>query len=345
MKTFKLILFFTFFIGNIILSIYVFSNGFLIRRLSLSDTNSVSHLHLKKFNKCVILFIDALRFDFIFSKNSPLFGISTIEKLIQDEPNNAKLFKFIADPPTTTMQRIKALMTGSLPTFIDAGSNFDSYLIEDDNLIQQSYLNNKSVVILGDDTWLSLFDSKNLKEYDVYPSFNIKDLDSNDISVDASLGRLFKQNSDWNLIIAHYLGLDHCGHTFGPRHPVLKRKLNDIDKTISYVADSIDNETLLVVIGDHGMTETGDHGGDSTLELESALFFYSKTPIQSSIHKKQTIDRLVFKQVRQINLTPTLALLFGVPIPFSNLGIVIQDMFEFNKPSALYANFIQVNIK
>lgn len=48
------------------------------------------------------------------------------------------------------------------------------------------------------------------------------------------------------------------------------------------MTESIDETTLLVVIGDHGMTETGDHGGDSRLELESALFFYSKRTLASS---------------------------------------------------------------
>lgn len=259
MNSYKLVLFFMFFICNIIISVYIFSNGFLIRRVSLSNKNTESFNNLKKFNKSIVLFIDALRFDFIFTNKNPnLYGLSIIEQLIENEPKNAKLFKFIADPPTTTMQRIKALMSGTLPTFIDAGSNFDSYLIEDDNLIQQTYLNNKSVIILGDDTWLSLFDSKMIKEHYTYPSFNIKDLDSNDINVDKSLRRIFKSSkTSWNLIIAHYLGLDHCGHTFGPKNPVLKRKLNDINETISLVVDSIDSETLLIVIGDHGMTETG----------------------------------------------------------------------------------------
>ena len=109
MNTLKLLLFFSFFIGNVILSIYIFSNGFLIRRVSLSKTNNNSFHSLKKFDKLVILFVDALRFDFIFSKNYHLFGIPTIEKLIEKEPRNARLFKFIADPPTTTMQRIKVL--------------------------------------------------------------------------------------------------------------------------------------------------------------------------------------------------------------------------------------------
>ena len=237
-------------VGNILLSVYVFTNGFLIRRLALNDTNIQSFSDLKRFNKTVILFVDALRFDFIFTKTNSLFGISTIEKLLKNDAQNSKLFKFIADPPTTTMQRIKALMSGTLPTFIDAGSNFDSYLIEDDNLIQQSYLHNRSVIILGDDTWLSLFNEDLLAQHYTYPSFNIKDLDSNDINVNEKLASIFANTTvKWNLIVAHYLGLDHCGHTFGPKSPIIKKKLNDIDKTIRFVTESIDEETLLVVIG------------------------------------------------------------------------------------------------
>lgn len=175
------------------------------------------------------------------------------------------------------MQRIKALMTGTLPTFIDAGSNFDSYLIEEDNLISQIYRHNKSVVILGDDTWLSLFDSRLIHKHHTYPSFNIKDLDTNDLNVDEKLKEiLIEKKLNWNFLVAHYLGIDHCGHSFGPNSPVLKRKLNDIDKSIRLIIDNMDNDTLLVVMGDHGMTETGDHGGDSQLELETSLFFYSK---------------------------------------------------------------------
>ena len=40
--------------------------------------------------------------------------------------NSSHLFLFQADPPTTTSQRLKALTTGGLPAFIEAGRNFDS---------------------------------------------------------------------------------------------------------------------------------------------------------------------------------------------------------------------------
>lgn len=60
---------------------------------------------------------------------------------------------FHADAPTTTMQRLKALTTGSLPTFIDIGSNFAGTAILEDNWIDEIIATNRSIVLLGDDTW------------------------------------------------------------------------------------------------------------------------------------------------------------------------------------------------
>jgi predicted AlkP superfamily pyrophosphatase or phosphodiesterase len=59
----------------------------------------------------------------------------------------------VADPPTTTMQRLKGLTTGSLPTFIDMASNFGSHEVTEDNLLDQLVRNGKRVVFAGDDTW------------------------------------------------------------------------------------------------------------------------------------------------------------------------------------------------
>ena len=194
-------------LSNILASLYVFSNGFLIRRVSLNDTNVHRNSldEIKLFNKSILLLVDALRFDFVLSNE---YGIRTMGELLRNEPRNARLLKFIADPPTTTMQRIKALTTGSLPTFIDAGSNFDSYLIEDDNLIRQMHSRGKSAIVLGDDTWLSIFDSSLFALHDTYPSFNIKDLDTNDINVHRELNKILFDNSiQWDFIVAHLLGL------------------------------------------------------------------------------------------------------------------------------------------
>ena len=41
------------------------------------------------------------------------------------------------------------------------------------------------------------------------------------------------------------------------------------------VINILGNESILFVLGDHGMTQSGDHGGDSHDEVSAALFVYS----------------------------------------------------------------------
>jgi phosphatidylinositol glycan class O len=38
----------------------------------------------------------------------------------------------------------------------------------------------------------------------------------------------------------------------------------------------MDDDTVLMIYGDHGMTEDGNHGGGSQLELKTVLFAYTK---------------------------------------------------------------------
>jgi GPI ethanolamine phosphate transferase 3 subunit O len=133
----------------------------------------------------IILLIDALKYDFgIYDENltSPLpyqNKLPIIYELMQKQPDNTRLLKFLADPPTTTLQRLKGMTTGSLPTFIDMGSNFATPEINEDNVIDQVFNNNLTAVFMGDSTWTELFPKRFARKYS-YPSFNIHDLDSVD---------------------------------------------------------------------------------------------------------------------------------------------------------------------
>lgn len=93
--------------------------------------------------KVVLLVVDALRYDFAAydSDNGAPAAyqnkLTVVRDALREFPDSARLYRFVADPPTTTMQRLKALTTGSLPTFIDAGANFATAEINEDNLIDQ----------------------------------------------------------------------------------------------------------------------------------------------------------------------------------------------------------------
>ena len=187
----------------------------------------------RKFKRVVWLLIDALRYDFVDYNSSlnpvPIYRnkLPYIRDLLSERPQNAKLFRFIADPPTTTMQRLKALTTGSLPTFIDIGSNFNSYEITEDSLPYQARANGRNITFIGDDTWLGLYGNVLNKVFD-YPSLNVKDLHTVDNGVIEHMVPELRKN-DADFIIGHFLGVDHVGHTYGPSHWTMGEKLTQLD--------------------------------------------------------------------------------------------------------------------
>ena len=43
------------------------------------------------------------------------------------------------------------------------------------------------------------------------------------------------KTTDWDVLIAHFLGVDHCGHKYGPNHPEMASKLSQMDDVLRYV--------------------------------------------------------------------------------------------------------------
>ena len=192
----------------------------------------------KSYNKAVIIIIDALRFDFAkFNKSLrqqdelPFQNkLRVIAEMMNEKPLNSRLYKFVADPPTTTLQRLKGLTAGSLPTFIDISQNFASSEIVEDNVIDQLRRMKKDIVFMGDDTWESIYPDRFKRTYP-FPSFNVKDLHTVDNGVIHNLYPELKR-ADWDVLIAHFLGVDHCGHRYGPYHSEMAAKLQQMDQVI-----------------------------------------------------------------------------------------------------------------
>ena len=341
------------------LGIFYFTKGFLLTRLvldykseclvspiegerSTAGSRESGCWHPKTFDKAVVVLVDALRYDFTVpllpateqAEPRPHYrnALNVLHRTASERPENALLLPFIADPPTTTLQRLKGLTTGTLPTFVDAGSNFAGTAIDEDNLVAQLRDAGKVVVHLGDDTWQSLFpgylDPELSKPYD---SFNVWDLHTVDDGVTTHLLPLLapSNTSSWDVIFAHYLGVDHAGHRYGPDHPAMGAKLRQMDTVIEQLMMSLDESTLLVLMGDHGMDAKGDHGGESDDEVQAALWMYSKNAVFGRASPEDVAPPSNAKErpVWQIDLVPTLALILGLPIPFNNLGAPIKEAF------------------
>lgn len=101
-----------------------------------------------------------------------------------------------------------------------------------------------------------------------YDSHNIRDLDSNDQNVHRDLLEILNSQKDmaegernFDLLVCHVIGIDHAGHTFYSSHPELERKIIETQTIIEDVIEAMDDDTVLLLYGDHGMTEDGNHGG------------------------------------------------------------------------------------
>lgn len=142
------------------------------------------------------------------------------------------------------------------------------------------------------------------------------------------------------LIFLCTLGVDHCGHRYGPLHMEMKRKLNQMDEVIRNISLSFNKtntSSLLMVIGDHGMTQQGDHGGDELNEIETAMFIYTNKPNYFLLSDDRE------KSVSQIDLVPTLSWFLHSLIPFSSLGMMIIDLIPLEQRYiAMKLNFQQI---
>lgn len=137
------------------------------------------------------------------------------------------------------MPRIKAITTGSIPSFLDLILNFaesdtSSSLAHQDNwLVQLKSKQAGKLVMYGDDTWLKLFPGL-FSRADGTSSFFVSVSGSSSMyliiklntsnqdftEVDNNVTRHVPQElkkSDWNGMILHFLGLDHIGHKSGPK--------------------------------------------------------------------------------------------------------------------------------
>ncbi|KAG4970303.1 hypothetical protein JHK82_035992 [Glycine max] len=353
-----------------LLAILLFTTGFLLTRTELpyhSHCSDVSHSPCfssnnngscwtkPATNRLLIIVLDALRFDFVapstfFAESKPWMDkLRVLKNAASTRPLSARIFKAIADPPTTSLQRLKGLTTGGLPTFVDVGNSFGAPAIVEDNFINQLVQNGKKVVMMGDDTWTQLFPHHFERSYP-YPSFNVKDLHTVDNGcIEHLLPSLYEE--DWDVLIAHFLGVDHAGHIFGVDSTPMIEKLEQYNTILERVIEVLENQsgpgsshenTMLVVMGDHGQTLNGDHGGGSAEEVETAIFAMSfKKPLSSvpsefdSCSCQLDLDgkNVCISTMQQLDFAVTVSALLGIPFPYGSIGHINPELYALGADS------------
>lgn len=338
----------------------------------------------RAFDRLVVVLIDALRADMVLGSDA-MYG-SIAEQHQQHQHVKAELnahmpytralvdsqhamgYVGYASVPTVTMPRLKALLTGKSPAFIDILKNFNSAALENENLMQFFAQDGFRLVFYGDDTWLKLFPSetKVFQRADGTSGFFTRDTVEVDTNVTRHLAQELdptmqhERSSDWDVLVLHYLGLDHVGHLRGPRSSLMQHKLHEMDQTVQFIHESVQKQdavrmaqnasarpSLILLCSDHGMSEGGNHGG-ATVEESSALMMFLSGAGRDFVHAQPERSTQGKKRL-QVDLVPTLASLFQLRIPTYSTGVLVDEVvqaFQSKTPNsyvtALLANLQQL---
>lgn len=115
-------------------------------------------------------------------------------------------------------------------------------------------------------------------------------------------------------------------------------KQREMDSIVQTLFEAIESKphlgsTLLVLCGDHGMNDAGNHGASSPGETSPALVFMSPklktiaSKLPAPAQPKDEFD--YYSMVEQSDLAPTIAALLGFPVSKNNLGAFIPDFLPF----------------
>ncbi|KOC61014.1 GPI ethanolamine phosphate transferase 2 [Habropoda laboriosa] len=314
-------------------------DNFFLIALHVYSRIKTNTLYQPMVKKLIIMVIDALRWDFITGSVGKV-AMHVTSSLLAN--SSACLLQAKVQPPTVTMPRIKAITTGTIPNFIDVALNFGSKPISSDSVLYQAKQAGYKSVFYGDDTWVTLFPSI-FDRYDGTTSFVVTDFTEVDNNVTRHLGKELYSNNDWSVMILHYLGLDHIGHVHGPFSSLIKTKLKEMDGIIARIQSKVqewnrnNDSTLFIICGDHGMKDSGGHGGSTTSETLVPFIAIGGECLQNPNN---------FREISQVDIASTLSVILGIPIPFSNIGTVFVDSI-YDLPIAkrlfiLYYNAKQV---
>ncbi|EAR85865.2 type I phosphodiesterase/nucleotide pyrophosphatase (macronuclear) [Tetrahymena thermophila SB210] len=278
-------------------------------------------------------------------------NLSILSQIQEKEPNNTIYLKAKTDSLTVTGPRLLSLMTGTNPTIMDLIQNVEhSEEIKIDNIPSKMKAANKTIYFIGDDTWVKLFPTSFTYFTDMQ-SFNIFSNGREDEHMINQINKwLDKENNNEDpvdMIISHFLGMDHIIHSTNDIHS--SNLAQEYDLFNKFIEDLINNQPnrTIVICSDHGVSLRASHGGDSQEETETFFFVYRKKgfaknqpitqqlmadipnyPINNLLSrvqcnqsdKKQQCGQ--FEGMLQVDVAINLSNILGLSIPYSSLGMV-----------------------
>ncbi|CAK78303.1 unnamed protein product (macronuclear) [Paramecium tetraurelia] len=322
-------------ITSTLLGLILFFRGVFIDRYYIRDK---AEGKIEKADPVVLIVIDSFRMDLAVSYN-----FNFIQQRKSDP--QSLIFLSLAETPSVTGPRIQTMTTGNFAPLTKVLDNFHDSEIVEDSFIHQAKMGGKKTLFIGDNNWLGLYPNEFTQ---AHPLNKMRVNSQAMYVVDKKFEKLFHQNFNqkFDLTVIHFLGIDYVAHEYNRivQNKILDEQLEQLSDIITRIYQRLSNDTTLIITGDHGMLNDGNHGGNSSLETNTVFFVTKKNAHYDKYFMKKFDgfrDDYETTAIKQVDIAPTLAKLIGVPIPFSNIGMIIPEIF----PSDIVNDYCVENLK
>ena len=107
--------------------------------------------------RLIVFLEDGARPDYLFLNSSVPHWKPFFQSLLKSDPTHAMCSTMKVDPPTSTTQGVKTLLTGGMRSFLELGQTFFSSSLTSDHWLRQlRTYRNLSIVHTGDHVWREL---------------------------------------------------------------------------------------------------------------------------------------------------------------------------------------------
>ncbi len=271
-------------------------------------------------NHVVIVVIDGARPDIVERANTPNID------WVRDSGvwfKNARSFT-----PSLSLPGFASIATGAKPSIAGVTSNWQELHgdIGVDNIFKIVREHDEITAVAGSPAWMNL--------YGKWVSVN-RTVQGETLNMDSIIGEyavnIIEQYKP-KLLIIHLYDTDNAGHRFGALSDEYRRQIEEADAEIGKIINTMDklgilNETLFIVMSDHGFHNRFHHGGWEEEVLH--ILFTMRGP---SVKRTE-----VSEEVLQDEIAATVSFFLGYRLPTALTGGILFDIFDVNeKRRAIY---------
>ena len=222
-----------------------------------------------------------------------------------------------------TVPGVRAIGCGTASDYLDMFENWGTVVSDKPNLLANLKQAGISTGIIGDIVWAKMYrpwldmiqTETGLSAFEYY----IHSTEKPD-RIHAGRARdALQKGTAPRFLVVHFVGLDHAGHAWGPPSDRYAAAARSMDAKIDGLIRSVDADTTVVITSDHAITNRGGHGGSDAEARRTPLVMFGRG-----------IRQVSGLAVDQVDLTPTLAALMGVPIPAQSTGRIIHEALDLS---------------